>query len=579
MANQPFKVHGYDFPTNSMRAFFNTKNCFAQGNYAVIAGGHIALDGDCRIVQFGINPQQGKHCMFVLDGNVSHSDPNPMMVAMSFQFDDMGRVDDVRFGNGSWMQIANAINLPNGTHASFGFLSLKPRAYNELNTEEKAKVDAIDGRLQTEGSTLTKRDIEELQLAKKNIMNPPPTWGCTRVLKGSFDFVGCEHHTMPGNRSFRVPCVQASRNLDETETYARTSDETYARTSVFFEHKFGGVSRYGANRFPIGFFVYSKPYSKPGTIAATSDLPQEHILKMETKLKECEASLQMDRLALRWLALHPLMFPTGDITQTFVNDAFEWVNELSMQFKKPYVSAVHPMYSGRTPQALAPGFAKVALAKMLSHPPGSEGLKEIMPCKCTQTTHDPICKNRICPWYVAFESGRFVWPSFEFHPNPDQDDLIETKKKQIKEGQIQKQRNLDAETARMAEREASVEAARAAAKSEKAAVAAAARAAAKLEKEKEKASAAQASAAQASAAQASAAQASAAQASAAQAQASAAPGTSSRPRRLTANAAAVVAAAVVAPASKRASSNSASAAKRSKQGGTRRRRRRRSIRR
>ena len=561
MENQPFKVHGCDFPTNTMRAFFNTKNCFAQGNYAVIAGGHIALDGDCRIVQFGTNPQ-GKHCMFVLDGNVSHSDPNPMMVAMSFQFDDMGRVDDVRFGNGSWMQIANAINLPNGTHASFGFLSLKPRAYNELNTEEKAKVDAIDGRLQTEGSTLTKRDMEELQLAKKNIMNPP-TWGCTRVLKGSFDFVGCEHHTMPGNRSFRVPCVQASRNLDETETYARTSDETYARTSVFFEHKFGGVSRYGANRFPIGFFVYSKPYSKPGTIAATSDLPQEHILKMETKLKEYEASLQMDKLALRWLALTPLKFPTGDITQTFVNDAFEWVNELSMQFKKPYVSAVHPMHQHRPPQALAPGFAKFAFRKMLLHPPGSEGLKEIMPCKCTQTTHDPICKNRICPWYVAFESGRFVWPSFEFHPNPDQDDLIETKKKQIKEGQIQKQRNLDAETARMAammaEREASAEAARAAAKSEKAAVAAAARAAAKLEKEKEKASAAQASAAQA--------------------QASAAPGTSSRPRRLTANAAAVVAAAVVAPASNRASSISASAAKRSKQGGTRRRRRRRSIRR
>ena len=562
MENQPFKVHGCDFPTNTMRAFFNTKNCFAQGNYAVIAGGHIALDGDCRIVQFGTNPQ-GKHCMFVLDGNVSHSDPNPMMVAMSFQFDDMGRVDDVRFGNGSWMQIANAINVPNGTHASFGFLPLKPRAYGELNTEEKAKVDAIGGRLQTEGSTLTKRDIEELQLAIKNIMNPPPTWGCTRVLKGSFDFVGCEHHTMPGNRSFRVPCVQASRNLDETETYARTSDETYARTSVFFEHKFGGVSRYGANRFPIGFFVYSKPYSKPGTIAATSDLPQEHILKMETKLKEYEASLQMDKLALRWLALTPLKFPTGDITQTFVNDAFEWVNELSMQFKKPYVSAVHPMCPGRTPQALAPGFAKFAFRKMLLHPPGSEGLKEIMPCKCTQTTHDPICKNRICPWYVAFESGRFVWPSFEFHPNPDQDDLIETKKKQIKEGQIQKQRNLDAETARMAammaEREASAEAARAAAKSEKAAVAAAARAAAKLEKEKEKASAAQASAAQA--------------------QASAAPGTSSRPRRLTANAAAVVAAAVVAPASKRASSISASAAKRSKQGGTRRRRRRRSIRR
>ena len=133
------------------------------------------------------------------------------------------------------------------------------------------------------------------------------------------------------------------------------------------------MSRYGVNRFPTGFFVYSKPYSKPGTIAATSDLPQDHILKMETKLKEYEASLQMDRLALRWLALHPLMFPTGDITQPFepfVNDAFEWVNELSMQFKKPYVSAVHPMYPHRTPQALAPGIAKFAFGKMLSPPPG-----------------------------------------------------------------------------------------------------------------------------------------------------------------------------------------------------------------
>ena len=551
----PFKVHGCDFPTNSMRAFFNTKNCFAQGNYAVIAGGHIALDGDCRIVQFGINPQQGKHCVFALDVNVSPSDPNPMMVAMSFQFDDMGRVDDVRFGNGSWIPNVNSINMPNGTQASFGHLPVNSRAYGALNTEEKAKVDAIGSRLQKEASTLTNSDREELQLAKTNIMQPPPTWGCIRVLKGSFDFIGCEQHTMPGNRSFRVPCVR-SINLNETER-------------GFFEHKFGGVSRYGTNQHEaagVGLFVYSKPYGTMTTPAATSaisnenrrsELAQKDRTIIEAILKEHEASLQMDKMALRWLALHPLKFPPGDITQPFVNHAFEWVNELSMQFKKPYVSALNPRFPNRTPQALAPGMSRHVFELLTAMPTESRHLNPVMPCKCTPTKHDPICKNRICPWYVAFESGRFVWPPFEFHPNAAQDDLMEMKKKQIEERQMQNQMDLDAETAMMAKREAAAEAA----KSEREALAAAARAAEKSEKaaaarlEKEKASAAQASAA---------------------------PGTSSRPRRLTANAAAVVAAAVVAPASKRASlSNSASAAKRSKPGGTRRRRRhrRRSIRR
>ena len=618
----PFKVNRDDFPTSGLRYLLNPKHCFAQGNFEK-TGNHIALGGLCRLVQFGTNPK-GKNCMFVLDGNVSPSE-NPLpphsMMAMSLQFNDMGRVDDVRFGNGaaSWQ-----MNIPNGTHASFGYLPTNPRKHSELtNPADKATIEAIELRLKTEKATLTTSERDALLLERKQILEPEPLWGCTRVLKGSFDFFGCERN-MSGEKRANpsievvdgypyVSCVQASRVLDEK---FQMSPEDVSKIQPFFEHDFvNRVVRHGThstqfydgegfgNLFGIAghdSFVHLNPNGSINAVETRNGHPVKPIprhlsvlvpetrTKFEAKLKEGVATLKTDMNALQWLASHPLHFPPGgDIPQPFVNDAFRWVQDLSMQCK-PYLDlkASHPTFPRRTPQSMAPAMSR-HLFKMLTTPlfPGSEGSKKIMKCKCTATEHDKLCKNAICPWYAKLESDRFIWPRFEFEPNAEQPALLiektqmkleQTRKKEEKERTTQAAATAATaatEVNRTQQAKAHKKRMEELAKQNKAITA-------KLVKKKAEASAAQAlgaSAAQAPALGASAAQASAAQASAAPAPALGAVSRNRVSARKQASAAVSAAAAPVAPVpvavSRKRALSSTAPNKRSKQGGTRRRRR------
>ena len=101
--------------------------------------------------------------MFVLDGDVSNL--SALDVGLLFEFDHLGRVVDFRFGNGvpRWR-----MNIPNGTHASFGLIEGKSIPYSALSEEDRAKVDAIDERLRTQSATLKPSERDMLLLEKKN---------------------------------------------------------------------------------------------------------------------------------------------------------------------------------------------------------------------------------------------------------------------------------------------------------------------------------------------------------------------------------------------------------------------------
>ncbi len=412
----PFKVNRDYFPTgSSLHSFLNPRYCFAQGNLKKTEDDRIVLDGRCRIVQFG-HPLPSKHCAFVLDVNVSpsssSSSENPKMTAMSLMFDDMGRVEDAKFGNGTMKKVDDPedvrfgrwiMNIPNGTHASFGHLPTKP------------------------------------------------SWTCTRVLKGSFDFVGCERTLketrwmtnsdydrlmfVQGEKQY-VSCVQASRALDEM---FEMSPENVSKIQPFFETVFGKVARYGTHSEPrLGndtannnagheSFVYLTP---DGTIKELETRngdpvdvkPMQPRLsvhntstgnKFKAKLQECVASLEVDMPALRWLSSHPLEF-SGTYT-VLANRAFGWVQDLHSKFLT----------------LMAPGLSHDLFKKLATTPllPNSAAPKTLMQCACTPSNRDPLCRNKICTHMssVSKDPLFFVWPSFKFVPNADQSGLRDEK--------------------------------------------------------------------------------------------------------------------------------------------------------
>jgi hypothetical protein len=139
---QPFKVENRHFESVALRSLFNKDQCFAQGNF-VTKNDAVILHGVCRVVQFGryaVNP-----CMFVLDADLS--DPNSEATVLSVEFDPSGNVKDVIFGNTiiayNDKNVPLIVNVPNGTHATFGNIeTVKP--YSALSEAEKQAVDAID---------------------------------------------------------------------------------------------------------------------------------------------------------------------------------------------------------------------------------------------------------------------------------------------------------------------------------------------------------------------------------------------------------------------------------------------------
>ena len=548
---QPFRLNTDDLPSSGLRSFLNPKYCFGQGNFKKTKDDRIVLDGRCRIVQFGHPP--GKHCVFVLDGNVSpSSSENPQMTAMALMFDDMGRVEDAKFGNGTMKKVDDPedvrsgrwiMNIPNGTHASFGHLPTKQ------------------------------------------------SWTCTRVLKGSFDFVGCERTsterrmmTMSDRNliefvqgTYRYSCVLASRTLDER---LEMSPENASKIQPFFETIFGKVARYGthSNQYNRGMFrdnlhdlsnaghesfVYLTPDGTIKELETRYGQPVNPLLPrlsvkitdngFKTKLQECVASLEVDMPALRWLASHPLEF-SGTNT-VFINRAFGWVQDLHSKFLN----------------LMAPGLSLDLFKKLATTPllPNSAAPKTLMQCACTPSKRDPLCRNKICTRMsnVSKDPLFFVWPSFKFVPNADQAGLRDDKQKQ-------KQQKREAVAAAKKSEEEAMQRKEEEARQRKEAQA--------RNRQEAKAAAAAASAAAAERAQSEAPTRSSRRSAQAPGTlvASEAPGTLVAPPS---NKRASSAAQAPAPASKRASSSSsASAAKRSKQGGTRRRRRRhhrRSIRR
>ena len=561
---QPFRLNTDDLPSRGLRSFLNPKYCFGQGNFKKTEDDRIVLDGRCRIVQFGHPP--GKHCVFVLDGNVSpSSSENPQMTAMALMFDDMGRVEDAKFGNGTMKKVDDPedvrsgrwiMNIPNGTHASFGHLPTKQ------------------------------------------------SWTCTRVLKGSFDFVGCERTSTERRMmtmsdlnliefvqgTYRYSCVLASRTLDER---LEMSPENASKIQPFFETIFGKVARYGthSNEYNHGMvrgdylsnsnaghesFVYLTPDGTMKELETRYGDPVNPLLPrlsvkitdngFKTKLQECVASLEVDMPALRWLASHPLEF-SGTNT-VFVNRAFGWVQDLHSKFLN----------------LMAPGLSHDLFKKLATTPllPNSAAPKTLMQCACTPSKRDPLCRNKICTRMsnVSKDPLFFVWPSFKFVPNADQAGLRDDKQKQKQQKReaVAAAKKSEEEAMKRKEEEAMQR------KEEEA----------RQRKEAQARNRQEAKAAAAAAAAAERAQESEAPTRGSRRSASSAPGTSEAPASKRASSAAQApapapaskrassAAQAPAPASKRASSSSsASAAKRSKQGGTRRRRRhhRRSIRR
>ena len=548
---QPFRLNTDDLPSSGLRSFLNPKYCWGQGNFKKTEDDRIVLDGRCRIVQFGHPP--GKHCVFVLDGNVSpSSSENPQMTAMALMFDDMGRVEDAKFGNGTMKKVDDPedvrsgrwiMNIPNGTHASFGHLPTKQ------------------------------------------------SWTCTRVLKGSFDFVGCERTSTERRMmtmsdlnliefvqgTYRYSCVLASRTLDER---LEMSPENASKIQPFFETIFGKVARYGthSNQYNCGMFrdnlpdlsnaghesfVYLTPDGTMKELETRYGDPVNPLLPrlsvkitdngFKTKLQECVASLEVDMPALRWLASHPLEF-SGTNT-VFVNRAFGWVQDLHSKF-----------LNLRAPGLSHDLFKKLATTPLL---PNSAAPKTLMQCACTPSKRDPLCRNKICTRMsnVSKDPLFFVWPSFKFVPNADQAGLRDDKQKQKQQKReaVAAAKKSEEEAMKRKEEEAMQR------KEEEA----------RQRKEAQARNRQEARAAER-------AQESEAPTRSSRRSASSAPGTSEAPpsnKRASSAAQAPASkrasSAAPAPASKRASSSSsASAAKRSKQGGTsRRRHHRRSIRR
>jgi hypothetical protein len=464
------------------------------------------------------------------------------MTAMALMFDDMGRVEDAKFGNGTMKKVDDPedvrsgrwiMNIPNGTHASFGHLPTKQ------------------------------------------------SWTCTRVLKGSFDFVGCERTSTEirmmtmSDRSlieivqgtYRYSCVLASRTLDER---LEMSPENASKIHPFFETIFGKVARYGthSNQFNDGMvrdnlsnaghesFVYLTPDGTMKELETRNGYPVNPLLPrlsakitdngFKTKLQECVASLEVDMPALRWLASHPLEF-SGTNT-VFVNRAFGWVQDLHSKFLN----------------LMAPGLSHDLFKKLATTPllPNSAAPKTLMQCACTPSKRDPLCRNKICTRMsnVSKDPLFFVWPSFKFVPNADQAGLRDDKQKQ-------KQQKREAVAAAKKSEEEAMQR-----KEEEA----------RQRKEEEARQIKEAQARNRQEAKAAAAKRAQSEAPTRGSRRSAqAPGTSEAPpSNKRASSAAPAPAPAPAPASKRASSSStASAAKRSKQGGTRRRRRRRHHRR
>lgn len=461
---KPFRVKRFALPTEDAKQIFNPENCFARGELRMGADGNPVLAGDCQVMQFG-KREDGNNCMFLCQADFSKVKQTERPVLASVVFDYMGRVIDLYYGNSEstpeWRT-----NVRDGTRATFGIqpppTQPQPsavRGHADLSPAEKAQVDAIHDILRKNGSKMTPADRMKLLEEKSKIMNPmrPPVqpqkakeWGCTRVLKGPLDFIGCQranmwdHHSVSLVEGFPfVSCVQVTAEFDK-KVYMSPEDE--GKLKPYFEHiPLTGTSRYGSrgheyydmttldnvfgNPGHDSFVVLSsngtmstietrdgyRPRPKPIPLRLSVSNPDTR-KKFEVELRKGHESVLSEMRALEWLETTRLVFPDGPIDETFADAAFVWVNALSKQFKAPGVSlspaAMAKIIERRsTPAArLAPAMRSDLFASLVQQPVEAPRQNPIS-CNCTPTTRDPMCLHQFCQFrHAAPERLSFMWP-------------------------------------------------------------------------------------------------------------------------------------------------------------------------
>ena len=478
-----FRVNRSALPL-MVRTLFNPEHCFARGGLTMGANGKPVLTGNCQVAQFGKN-RNGNNCMFVCQVNLSDVSQQHPPVLASFVFNHMGQVNNFYYGNSdatpSWRT-----NVHDGTRASFGFLPPPPPPSQQYQQQpqshamfglrikdiseqlKRAKTqDDIDA-LVEQRTKLKQEHAAELAAAAEaakaaaaaakaerdayDELIKTPRWGCTSVLKGPLQFVGCQRgdYRDPSVSLVEgfayVPCVSASGEFDEE--FDTSPEELHKITPHFKYDPVTGNSMYGASGREYydttsrgnvfgnkGFqsFVIRTPSGNTrvmetrqgGECTNMTSIPQhlrasfpETKEKFEFMLIKGNASLRSEMKALKWLETHPLTFPT-EINSTFAGTAFDWIHELSTKFEVPRElslsdAALTKMIKSTTKASVAAMHSpamRASLYASLTTPPPNPHKSVINHCKCTAMDHNPRCPNAFCQFRHAMVAHLgFEWP-------------------------------------------------------------------------------------------------------------------------------------------------------------------------
>lgn len=461
----PFRINRSALPRESARQLFNTENCFAKGGLTMGADGKPVLTGNCQVVQFGRN-SRGNNCMFVCQTDFSIWNNQQSPVLASFVFDHQGRVIEFYFGNSDMVTFRTKVH--NGTRASFGFQPPPPPPQikpHQPNASWSSRIDKINEELRYHHKEMSKEKKTKLNTEKSELMSmlkkeeadaaeaakaardaydeliKTQRWGCTSVLKGPLEFVGCQRGSQ------YVSCVEVSADFNQP---LDTSPENLPNIKPYFKHDpVTGESKYGASGFQYydghgfdnvagneGFdsFVVTNsrgmtrtmetrhgscPYPKPIPERLRASFPETNT-KFKLMLMKGNASLRSEMKALKWLADTPLEFPS-EIDSTFAARAFDWVHELSTKFEVPRGlslsdAALTKMIKSTTQASVAamhsPAVRESLLAKITNLPIGPKPV--FKSCECTPMHNNPRCPNILCPFRHAKLEERFEWPQLEF---------------------------------------------------------------------------------------------------------------------------------------------------------------------
>jgi hypothetical protein len=466
----------------SVQPLFNPKHCFALGELTMVEGKPV-LTGNCQVVQFGKN-HTGNDCLFLCQWE-DFPDKSYRPVLVSVEFDHRGRPINIYFGNSA----AHITQVHDGTRASFGYLPPPPQPQLQPHQPDSTVLSciaAINDRLKMFHKSMEKAEIAKLNSDKHYLKVrldkeaadaaqaakaahaaaldvyaahlKSPTWGCTSVLKGSLEFVGChrrnlrDHHSVSLVEGFPyVECVTASAGFDakfdmspqeivKITPYFKydplTGNTMYGASGSQFYDGYGFGNRFGAQGFrsfvvsdpndgsfrPTETRQGSCPYPDetpvPPTLSALNPNTQKEWIR---RLRKGNESLRDQMKALEWLAENPLVFPTGPIDSAFAARAFGWVRELSIKFQPSRLSfdamaemlAIHA-----SPAAMHPSAMRAELFKVLTVPP--IGARHINSCDCTPMKHNPRCLNHLCPFkHTRLARLQFEWPIFELFDSGD----------------------------------------------------------------------------------------------------------------------------------------------------------------